>query len=78
MKDFKFMAIEHEAVDIKPSEVLYSLDELLPEKPLVVTWMGKGLLPHRGISFVDENNVTRRFSLSLSGEDGTALLVEFE
>ncbi|MDR2946302.1 MAG: ankyrin repeat domain-containing protein [Candidatus Adiutrix sp.] len=79
-KDFKFIAVEYdqEAGGIKPSEVLYSLDELLPEKPLVVTWMERGSFPHRGISFLDENNATRYFHLSVSGEDGSVLLVEFE
>ncbi len=80
-KDFKFIALEYDqqkAEAIKPYKVLYSLDALLPEKPLVVTWMEIGLMPHRGISFVDENNVTRYFSLSLSGEDGSTILVELE
>jgi hypothetical protein len=79
-KDFKFIALEYDqkAEAIKPSKVLYSLDALLPEKPLVVTWMEIGSVPHRGISFLDENNVTRYFSLSVSGEDGSTVLAELE
>jgi len=49
--------------------------ELFPGRPIVVTWPEQGDVPHRGISFVDENDETRYFVLETAG-DGF-LLVEF-
>ena len=60
------------------NSVLYTLDELTPEKPFIVTWMEQGLIPHRGITFKDENNTKRYFYISMSGADGSLLLTEFE
>lgn len=81
VKDFRFIEVGHKDEDMNvtffENKVLYSLDELLPEKPFVVTWMEQGLIPHRGISFVDESNTTRYFYIAMSGEDGSLLLVEF-
>lgn len=82
VKDFKFIEIgfeEKEAnVVFSENKVLYSLEELSPEKPFIVTWMEQGAIPHRGISFVDETNATRCFYIAASGEDGSLVLVEFE
>jgi hypothetical protein len=81
VKDFKFIAIEPddeaEGAEYTETAVLYSLDELSPEKPLVVTWLEIGLMPHRGISFTDENGSEKYFYLAQSGEDGYLLLIEF-
>ena len=81
-KDFKFIEIgykgENTNIQYYEAAVLYSLDELSPENPLVVTWLEQGTVPHRGLSFVDENNITRYFYIAKSGEDGSLLLIEFE
>lgn len=81
LKDFKYIEVgykdENENFILYQKEVLHSLNELLPEKPFVVTWMDQGTIPHRGISFVDENNTTKYFALSMSGKDGSLLLIEF-
>lgn len=82
VKDFRFIEIGFEAEDTDvtffENNVLYSLAELLPTKPFVVTWMEWGSIPHRGISFIDETDTTRYFYIAMSGEDGSLLLVEFE
>jgi hypothetical protein len=83
VKDFSFIEIGFIEKDTdlkyyKSRSSLYSMNEFLPEKPLVVTWLEQGLMPHRGISFVDENDKTRYFYLSKSGEDNSLLLIEFE
>jgi len=60
--------------------VLHSLDELSPKKPFVATWLELGSMPHRGISFVDENNITRYFYISMNHANNGSeplLLVEF-
>ena len=81
VKNFRFIEISNQEVDgtIKfyENKVLYSFDEFLPEKPFVVTWMEQGAIPHRGIAFDDENGTTRHFYLSMSGKDGSVLLIEF-
>lgn len=81
VKDFKFIEIGFEERDsnivLLEDKVLYSLEELSPEKPFLVTWMDQGTIPHRGISFVDESNEVRNFYITMSGEDGSLLLIEF-
>lgn len=56
---------------------MYSLPVLFPSRPLLMTVTFEGSIPTRGISYVDADGTTRRFTLSLSGEDGTFLLTEF-
>jgi hypothetical protein len=81
VKNFRFIEISYQEEDgnIKfiENKVLYSIDELLQERPFVVTWMEQGAIPHRGVAFDDESGTTRHFYLSMSGEDGSLLLVEF-
>lgn len=82
IKNFKYIEIGHKAEDTClvyfESAVLYSLDALLPEKPFVVTWMEVGdAVSYRGIAFTDENNTTRYFYITISGKDGSLLLIEF-
>jgi tetratricopeptide (TPR) repeat protein len=82
VKDFKFIEVSFKEQDMGiaffENKILYSLEELLPEKPFVVTWMEWGSIPHRGISFIDETDTTRYFSIQASGEDGSLYLSEFE
>lgn len=81
VKNFKFIEIGYEESENQlkyfEKNVLYSINKLSPEKPFVVKWMERGLIPHRGISFVDENNTTRYFYIANSGRDGALLLLEF-
>jgi len=59
-------------------EELYSINELRPERPLVIGMVFMGSIPNRGISFVDETGTTRYFSINQSGRDGSLFLLEFE
>lgn len=81
VKDFRFIEVGYKDDDIDftffENDVLYSLEELSPAKPFVVTWMEQGTIPHRGISFIDETGATRYFCIAMSGEDGSVFLVEF-
>lgn len=81
VKNFRFFEISYQEEDgninFFENKVLFSLDEFLPEKPFVVTWMEQGAISHRGVAFDDENGTTRHFYLSMSGEDESVLLVEF-
>ena len=81
VKSFKYIEIGFNPDDDRmffEKSVLYELQTLTPEKPFLVTWMGLGTMPHRGISFVDENNLTRYFLIHESGLDGSLLVTEFK
>ena len=77
VRNFQFFRIGWDS-DIywpKPGDVLYSLDELTPEKPLVVGWMGS-LHFNSGISFLDENGIKRIFGINDSLKDGSLWIID--
>ncbi len=79
VKDFKVLALSMADVDEDGKirftvKELYALDQLTPERPLVVGLTFYGDLPHYGISYVDENGITRQFAIQISGKDGSLLL----
>ena len=83
VKNFRYIELDHKMDDAGiiyfEKAVLYSLDELLPEQPFVVTWMEVGdAVAYRAITFVDENDKTRYYYMEISGEDGSLLLTEFQ
>ena len=57
---------------------LYSRDEITENDLMVVETVLEGLIPDRGISFVDAGGNTRYYYLTLSGEDNVPLLVPFQ
>lgn len=80
--DFKVLALTFESADENGNvsfakQELYAVNALTSERPLVVGMTFFGDLPSYGISYVDENGVTRNFALGLSGMDGSLLLTEF-
>ena len=81
-KKFRFIAVAYTEVDGKfmltEEKVLYSYGTLNPKKPLVISTTFYGVIPNRGIAFVDFNNVERYYALSLSGKDGSVQLIAFE
>ena len=54
-----------------------TVDTLTPAQTLVVTTVFYGDLPNNGIAYTDADGSTHRFSVEMSGEDGTLLLTEF-
>lgn len=87
VKDFKFLNVQVENIDENGTasfshQELYTLNELTPKRPLIVTLTFYGDLPNNGFSYVDEKGQTRYFTLELSGkgdnEDDGILLTEFE
>jgi len=86
VKDFKFIeiGINFDPFYIYERSVVYSMDELLPESPFVVTWLEQGTFPHRGISYLDDNHTRKYFSLSMNqaepeeSDRGMFLLNEFQ
>lgn len=58
-------------------ESLYSRDVITENDLMVVETVLEGLVPSRGISFVDAGGNTRYYYLALSGEDNVPLLISF-
>jgi len=61
-RDFRLIAVDGAEIEFVVCDELYFLDELSPDTPFVTTWNARGSMPHRGISFVDENDVVRYFA----------------
>lgn len=88
-KDFSWLAISFsdEGYDkgytYKIDRELYTLKELNPQKPFVVTWQEIGIFAHRGFSYRDENGQKQYYALhegNYGGDpeeyDGPDLVVE--
>ena len=58
--------------------VLLEQKELLPDRPIVISWTEQAATPQRGISFLGEDGETRNFVFGISQEEGEAFfLLEF-
>lgn len=57
---------------------LYSRDEITENDLMVVETVLEGLVPNRGIRFVDAGGNTRYYYLTVSGEDNVPLLIPFQ
>lgn len=71
VKDFAFISIEYQQegdeISLLAGDVLFSVDELLPEKPFVVEMTAPEVLPLYGISVLDEHDRTRYLSINYDG-----------
>lgn len=77
VNDFKFISVSYVENDYKAGDKLYSIGEFASDEAFVAhTIIGEGMAL-RGISFVDENGVTRYYAIIWSGYDGTISLLEF-
>ena len=79
VKDFKVLGIEASMSSSLSfsTEELYTLDELSPNRPLLLNMTFYGLLPYYGVSYVDDSGETISYSINMSGEDGSVILTEF-
>lgn len=80
VKDFKVLGIEASPMSSSLSfstEELYALDELTPDRPLLLNMTFYGLLPYYGVSYVDDSGETISYSINMSGKDGSVILTEF-
>lgn len=83
LSEFSVLQLSIEDVDAEGNmtfqrEVIYTQDNLTPERPLVVYLTFSGTIPDYGISFVDKDGQQRYYYLAMSGLDGSIELVEFE
>jgi len=82
VRDFRLLEIRHNTAENERryivESVLYTLDELAPEIPLVVTGASLGCaVAVNGFSFVDEDGATRYFIIQQSGKTGNLVYGEF-
>lgn len=79
VKDFKVLGIEASMSSSLSffTEELYALDELSPDRPLLLNLTFYGLLPYYGVSYVDDSGETISYSINMSGKDGSVILTEF-
>ena len=81
IKEFRFFELgyreEGEDIVFFEDSLLFALDELTADKPLVVGVSFPGVLPTKGFSYVDTTKATKSFCIAESGEDGSLFLLEF-
>jgi hypothetical protein len=86
IKDFAFITVKYDDTGdqftFSQGDILFSLDELSPDKPFVADIFSPEILPVNGISFLDENGVKRYFCIQADGrgaeEAPPYLFLEFE
>ena len=77
VKDFTLLEMDESEV-LQISDALWYIDELTPEKPVIVsTWLNDATIS-RGISYTDQNGKEHVFSIVLSMKDDSLSLVEFK
>ena len=78
--DFKFLHLNN--VDYADGKLTFdeieafSVPELNPDKGLLVNIFFVGDLPEYAISYVDQDGTTKKFIITVSGEDGSILMNE--
>ena len=82
VKDFKIVEITYEESDsagfiLKTGDTLYSLDELTADIPLVAEIPFGEVIPLRGIVYTDANGTARQFAITMSGKDGSLILMDY-
>ncbi|MDO4799370.1 MAG: hypothetical protein Q4A52_02505 [Bacillota bacterium] len=59
-------------------DVMTTIDELSPDRPLLVKMTFYGLYPRYGISYPDAQGLRRYFAVDMSGNDGSLYLLSIE
>ena len=77
---FKIIELEFDEdngeVTYHSKNTLFTLDSLPAHTDFVMNTVFIGTFPHRGISFLDANNVEHIYALTTSGVDGSVFLYE--
>ena len=77
VKDFTLLEMDESEV-LQIGDALWRIDELTPEKPVIVsTWLNDATIS-RGISYTDQNGKEHVFSIVLSMKDESLSLVDFK
>ena len=80
--DFRFVVLSaqeaEDGVRFEVGETLYSQDVLTPEAPVLLETVFAGMLPDQGIVYTDTDGTEKRFALTISGEDGSLILMAID
>lgn len=77
LTDFTLHSMQFNGDDFVAEEVLFSLEELNPDKPLIADVAFPGDMSMYGISFTDSNGTIHNYAVSISGRNGSLILAEF-
>ncbi len=81
VNNFKILALTSK--DYVDDKMVYDVEEihtqntLTPDRPLLVTMTFWGDIPNNGISYITKEGETKRFTVEISGSDGSIVLSEF-
>ncbi|NLY73329.1 MAG: hypothetical protein GX079_06530 [Tissierellia bacterium] len=82
LSDFRFIRLIFDVIDdeyiLSEGESVFGLDEWNSKEPILVKTYVMGTVPDIGITFTDEDGVSRYYYISVSGDDGSLSLIEFE
>lgn len=77
LTDFTLHSIQFNGDGFAAEEVLFSLEELNPNKPLVADVAFPGDMSMYGIRFVDSDGTIYNYAVSISGRNGSVVLSEY-
>lgn len=77
LSNVQFSSLQFEGNSYQVAEVLYTLPELTPDKPLVTGISFPGPASIFGISFTDSSGATRCYAVFTSGRNGELVLEEY-
>jgi len=77
LSDIRFALLDPVTDPLAEGKILYTLEKLTPEKPLVIGVVFWGDLTTYGITCTDSDGTVHRYYIYESGRDGSAVLQEF-
>lgn len=82
VKNVKFLELgfsdENDELKLNVEKELYVLNELSPDSVFIVYMAFQGIIPDRGISYVDQDGTVRYYAVEMSGKDGSLLMTEMQ
>lgn len=81
VEDFQLVTIclqemPGDEIAFRQDEVLYQMEQLSPQRPLVVGMVFAGDTPNMGVTFVDQEGQTQQATINMSGKDGSLFLMQ--
>lgn len=76
LRDVTFYSMEFVEDDYQAAELLYSIDEMQPDMPLVVDVEFPGDMTMYGLHFTDRSGATHTCCIYISGRNGALILTE--
>lgn len=73
----EFSVLQYGEGTLEPYEIYCTLDELVPEKPLLASVAFYGDMTTYGVSFVDGDGAERHYAISISGRNSSPVVQEY-